>query len=297
MTRMSETGPRNRRTQPVTFIPAPANAPAQKVEASPGDTPKAEENKYMKFWREQARPFLVMVLILFCMRSSLADWNVVPTGSMKPTIIEGDRIFVNKLAYDLKVPFTHIALAKWSLPQRGEVVVFDSSADGIRLVKRLMGLPGDTIEIRDNLLYINGEQAKLTELSTDVINQVQPNNRAQYIYYTENIAGVSHPVRFLSLRPGQVSPHLLKARNFGPVKVPANCYFMLGDNRDESRDSRFDSRPQVPADNGLIHDPQNLGPGFVPRDRIVGKSSAVVLSLDYDDFYLPRSSRFFRGLP
>jgi signal peptidase I len=294
---MSNTGPRQRKREPVTFIPAPANAPEGKPDTPEGDAPKAKEGGIAKFWREQARPFLVMVFILFCMRSSLADWNVVPTGSMKPSIIEGDRIFVNKLAYDFKVPFTHIALAKWTEPKRGEVVVFDSEADGVRLVKRLMGVPGDVIEIRDNVLSINGEKAQLGELSTDIVNQVQPNNRAQYTYFTETVAGVSHPVRFLSLRPGQLTPQLARARNFGPVTVPAGCYFMLGDNRDESRDSRFDSRPKAEADNGLIHDSQNLGPGFVKRDRIVGRSSAVVLSLDYDDYYLPRSSRFFRGLP
>jgi len=77
-----------------------------------------------KLWREEFRPLLIMALVVFAVRSSFADWNTVPTGSMKPTILEGDRIFVNKVAYDLKVPFTTLHLAEWSAPQRGDIVVF-----------------------------------------------------------------------------------------------------------------------------------------------------------------------------
>src|SRR5437667_11789572 len=100
---------------------------------------------------------LIMALVLFAARSSFADWNKVPTGSMKPTILEGDRIFINKLAYDLKVPFTTWHIAEWSNPQRGDIVVFFSPHDGQRLVKRVIGLPGDTIELRNNALVINGD--------------------------------------------------------------------------------------------------------------------------------------------
>src|SRR4051794_2376136 len=109
------------------------------------------------FWEEWVRPFATILLVLCAMRSSLADWNDVPTGSMRPTILEGDRIFVNKLAYDLKVPFTTLRLARWSEPARGEVVVFFSPANGDRLVKRVVGLPGDTVELRANQLWINGQ--------------------------------------------------------------------------------------------------------------------------------------------
>src|SRR5215831_15298421 len=98
-----------------------------------------------KWWKQTVRPLLIVALIIFSIRSSLADWNDVPTGSMKPTILEGDRIFVNKLAYDLKVPFTTWHVAEWSNPKRGEIVVFDSPKDGQRLVKRVIGVPGDTV--------------------------------------------------------------------------------------------------------------------------------------------------------
>src|SRR4051794_11925214 len=100
------------------------------------------------YWQKEIRPLLILAVVLFSIRSSLADWNDVPTGSMKPTILEGDRVFVNKLAYDLKVPFTTWHLADWANPKRGDVVVFYSPHDGIRLVKRVVGLPGDLIELR-----------------------------------------------------------------------------------------------------------------------------------------------------
>lgn len=86
----------------------------------------AAKEKLVKFWRKDAKPLLIMVLVLFAFRSAIADWNDVPTGSMKPTIIEGDRVLVNKVAYDLKVPFTTVRLLQWGDPKRGEIVVFFS---------------------------------------------------------------------------------------------------------------------------------------------------------------------------
>src|ERR1041385_2356545 len=81
-------------------------------------------------WREWAKPMLTCLLVVCAFRSAIADWNDVPTGSMKPTILEGDRVFVNKLAFDLKVPFTTWRIAKWSDPKRGEIVVFFSPEGG-----------------------------------------------------------------------------------------------------------------------------------------------------------------------
>src|ERR1044072_7496236 len=103
-----------------------------------------------KFWKEWMKPVLVILIITSAFRSAVADWNDVPTGSMKPTILEGDRIFVNKLAYDLKLPFLGWRLIQWYDPSRGDVIVFASPADRTRLVKRVVGLPGDRIELVDN---------------------------------------------------------------------------------------------------------------------------------------------------
>src|SRR6266849_1150186 len=107
----------------------------------------------------EIRVFMLVLLVVSSLRSALADWNDVPTGSMKPTIEEGDRVVVNKLAYDLKIPFTMIEVAKWSDPKHGDIVVLFSPADGVRLVKRVVGLPGDKIEMRENQLFVNGNAA------------------------------------------------------------------------------------------------------------------------------------------
>src|SRR5882672_9874916 len=107
-------------------------------------------------WREWIRPAGLIAAIVFPLKSALADWNWVPTGSMKPTILEGDLVFVNKLAYDLKVPFTLWRLAEWDNPKHEDIVVFFSPKDETRLVKRVIGLPGDTTELRNNVLLRNG---------------------------------------------------------------------------------------------------------------------------------------------
>src|SRR4051794_11858499 len=112
-----------------------------------------------RFWLAWLRPFLASAAVILPIKSVIADINFVPTGSMKPTILEGDFIFVNKLAYDLKIPFTTSHLAEWDNPSRGDVVVCFAPDDGIRLVKRLVAVPGDTLELRNNVLFINDQRA------------------------------------------------------------------------------------------------------------------------------------------
>src|SRR5215217_8297714 len=216
-----------------------------------------------------ARPFVFVVLIVLSFRSTIADWNDVPTGSMKPTILEGDRIFVNKLAYDLKVPFTTWHLAQWDNPRRGEVVVFYSPQDGVRLVKRVIGEPGDVIDLRDNRLIVNGVPAAYQPLDPEVVKQMGA--EASSLEFSAEVLGAkTHPMMTIPF----VYP---RARTFGPFAVPPGQYFMMGDNRDNSNDSRFY--------------------GAVPRERIVGRASKVVLSLDPEHYYKPRWGRFFRPLP
>src|SRR5579864_8536361 len=129
-------------------------------------------SKARHWLRTELRSILIIALVVFSIRSSLADWNDVPSGSMKPTIREGDRVYVNKLAYDLKVPFTTWHIAQWSNPQRGDIVVFFSPYDGKRLVKRVIGLPGDTIELRNEQLIVNGKPVNYSSLSTTVSGQL-----------------------------------------------------------------------------------------------------------------------------
>jgi signal peptidase I len=211
----------------------------------------------LSFFREN-RGFILFVFLMLVFRSGFADWNVVPTGSMKPTILEGDRIWVNKMAYDLRVPFTSISLYEINGPQRGDIVVFDSEAAATRLVKRVIGVPGDVVELRNNRLYLNGTAARYVPLM-EAPDELQ---------LEEEIAGFTHRM--------QVDRRFrLAAANFGPLTVPSGHYLVLGDNRDNSADSR------------VI--------GFVPRREIVGRSGGVVMSLNYDNYYLPRADRFFHA--
>ncbi|MFN7141923.1 MAG: signal peptidase I [Limisphaerales bacterium] len=216
------------------------------------------------FWKEWVKPFLVIALVMGSVRSSVADWNHVPTGSMKPTILEGDRVVVNKLAYDFKVPFTTRQIANWGDPGRGDIVVFFSPADGTRMVKRIIGLPGDTIAMQDNILYVNGARMTYEPLDAGVINQIDTKERAAYEYAAEKLPGKTHPV--------MATPSLQAMRTFGPIHVPEGSYFMLGDNRDNSLDSRYF--------------------GAVPRKQIIGRAHSVAFSVDRDRYYLPRMTRF-----
>jgi signal peptidase I len=225
--------------------------------------------KMKSLWREWVRPLLVTALVLFSFRSAVADWNDVPSGSMRPTILEGDRIFVNKLAYDLKVPFTTIHLAQWGHPVRGDLVVLWSPHDGQRLVKRVVGIPGDMIEVRGQRLLINGKLAQYGPVPDDMAEALDLNNLPAGTVTAETLSGRTHPVMSLSSSgPGANSP---------PVQVPDDRYFVMGDCRDNSFDSRFF--------------------GLVDRDRIVGRATAVVLSVDRDRHYRPRWGRFFTRLP
>ena len=144
------------------------------------------------WWRKEIRWWLVIGLVIFSLRSSLADWSDVPTGSMKPTILEGDRVFVNKLAYDLKVPFTTRHLANWSNPHRGDVVVFFSPHDGTRLVKRVVGLPGDTIELHNDGLVLNGQAVEYKPIAEELVRGVAPADRARQVYAAEQLPGQPH---------------------------------------------------------------------------------------------------------
>src|SRR3989339_928006 len=135
------------------------------------------KNLILKIWQGWLRDIIIILAIMTPLRSSIADWNLVPTGSMKPTILEGDRVFVNKLAYDLKIPLTTCHLAEWSAPSRGDIVVFFSPTDQTRLVKRVIGLPGDIVELRNNRLLIDGKPAKYLHLDQQFAMDLPENER------------------------------------------------------------------------------------------------------------------------
>lgn len=223
------------------------------------------DGRLRRAWIEWLRPLILVVLVVTSFRSAVADWNDVPTGSMKPTILEGDRIVVNKLAYDFKLPFTRFRLLRWGQPARGDIVVLFSPDDGTRLVKRVVGLPGDTLSMRRGRLVVNGHEVEYEPADAALGAASAPGRLlAEELLAT----GASHPVM---LTPGSLS-----CRSFGPIQVPAARYFVMGDNRDESFDSRHF--------------------GVVPRDSIVGRATAVAASLDPQHRYRPRWGRFLTGL-
>ena len=211
------------------------------------------------------RYFISFLLMLFILRGAIADWNPVPTGSMKPTILEGDVIFVNKLAYSLRLPFSDIELLEHDQPRRGDIVVYNSGALDKLMVKRVIGLPGDRIALRGNRLYINGQSAEYVPAAID---ELRSEDAEEGFYLVEE-----------SLMPGhviQIKPHLSSMGTIVPVTVPKGHYFVMGDNRDNSSDSR-------------VH-------GFVPEDEIVGKATGIILSANLNNNWLPRTERTFMSL-
>lgn len=211
----------------------------------------------MKVLRDN-KSILLLLILMSIFRSAIADWNTVPTGSMNPTIIEGDRILVNKIAYDIQVPFTYHSLLKLADPQRGDIIVFNSKVSELRLVKRVVGIPGDFIKMENNVLYINGNKLVYEDISSTITTADK----------IENLLGIQHSVR--------LNPLGSRLSSFDEIEVPQGYYLALGDNRDNSSDSR------------VI--------GFVPRDEIIGRSKQVVMSLNYENFNIPRANRFWHTL-
>jgi len=223
----------------------------------------------IQFWKKELRPLLIMALVLFAFRSAIADWYDVPTGSMKPTILEGDRVFVHKTAYDLKVPFTKWHLAEWGNPKRGDIVVCYSPADGVRLVKRVVAVPGDRIELRENQLWVNGTKAEYAPLETEITKDMPELELPHYRFAEETVAGRKHPVMFI--------PEINSLRSFPETSVPKEQYFMMGDNRDNSLDSRYF--------------------GFIKREEIMGEAVGIAMSFEKGHWFKARWSRFFSELP
>lgn len=212
--------------------------------------------------------FLFFMFGMLMFRTAIADWYGVPSSSMYPTMMIGDRIVSDRLAYDVKVPFTDLIVKHIADPKRGDIVTFTSPEDGIRLVKRLIAVPGDVVEMRGEQLLINGVAASYSPAAGDIAARLTPDYQGKQLVMNEQLLGAQRPIIVMPERPAM--------RSFGPVKVPAGEYLMLGDNRDNSKDSRYI--------------------GFVKRELITGQVTRVMFSLDYDQYYLPRVDRFFAPL-
>ncbi|MEB0139092.1 MULTISPECIES: signal peptidase I [unclassified Undibacterium] len=220
----------------------------------------------MKKLFAQNKGFLAFVLGMVLVRSALADFYVVPSSSMYPTLLEGDRVICDRLAYDVKLPLSDIVLTHLADPQRGDVVTFSSPEDGTRLVKRLVALPGDVVEMREEKLSINGEVAHYQSVATPARDHLTPQHEyaGEQLVWQESLGSMQHRIIVMPERPA--------LRSFGPLTVPPGQYLMLGDNRDNSKDSRYI--------------------GLVKRELITGQVKRLMFSLDGQRYYLPRLERF-----
>lgn len=224
-----------------------------------------KQDRMVALWKEW-RGTLLFLLLMCAFRSAVADIYHIPTGSMKPTVVEGDRLLTEKMAYDLRLPFTGVVLWHRADPKAGDIVVLYSPEDGERLLKRVVAVPGDTVSMRDEVLYIDGKpMAQLPPAAGE--GSALP-DAARYVFGQEELAGREHDVMF---DPGHYA-----MRSFAPMTVPAGQYFVMGDNRDDSKDSRYI--------------------GFVPESAITGRAFAVGYSLDPARHWLPRLSRTFQPL-
>lgn len=252
------------------------------------DTDEAgEPNGFLGWLWDTVKTWGPALLTVLLIRSVLAEPFRIPSGSMVPTLAIGDHILVTKYSYGWRVPLTRIPMGEVQIPERGDVVVFvfPGSDEGkmsywldlpfppiatLDYVKRVVGLPGDIIEVRDNVLYVNGNPQKKTPV--DRFAFVDDGCRSHKTKeYVENLEGKDHAIL------NATSFGAMRMADFGPKEVPQGHIFAMGDNRDHSSDSRFW--------------------GTVPVRNLKGKARFVWLSYDQCQNELPllgkiRSERF-----
>jgi signal peptidase I len=197
---------------------------------------------------EYSRSFFPVLLLVLVVRSFLFEPFRIPSSSMVPTLLVGDFIFVNKFAYGLRLPVLHSKIMDNGDPERGDVIVFRLPTDpSVNYIKRLVGLPGDTIAYVNKRLYINNELVELEQTDMEM--------DASSVIALERLGDIEHNIRLMRFKAG----------SDGKYVVPAGHFFMMGDNRDNSQDSRF---PQV---------------GFVPQENVVGKAVRIWMNWDFPE--------------
>jgi len=206
------------------------------------------------FYKEWIEPFLIAAIIALFIRQFGVEAFKIPSGSMIPTLTIGDHLLVNKFIYGPRIPFTDTRIFTWKEPKRGEIIVFKYPEDESKnFIKRVVGLPGDKIEIRKGKLFINDQVVQVTPIEA-------PDSAGQYSsspYFTrpklfeEQLGTVQHRIQYLRDQSGY---------DFGPVLVPKDSVFVMGDNRDNSQDSRVW--------------------GFVKENKILGRALVIYWSWD-----------------
>ncbi|MGX2031478.1 signal peptidase I [Methylocaldum gracile] len=202
---------------------------------------------------EYARSFFPIVLIVLLLRSFLVEPFRIPSGSMMPTLLIGDFILVNKYTYGIRLPVLNTKIVEMGEPERGDIVVFRFPKDPkVDYIKRVIGLPGDRIAYYNKQLYVNGEAIKQTAIAEyQGVGQGSVMNGARLL--SEDLKGVNHDIL---IREGQPSVQ-------GEFTVPEGQYFVMGDNRDNSNDSRYW--------------------GTVPESHLVGKAFFIWMSWDWEN--------------
>ncbi|MGI9291275.1 MAG: signal peptidase I [Gammaproteobacteria bacterium] len=198
---------------------------------------------------EYSRSFFPVLLLVLVVRSFLFEPFRIPSSSMVPTLLIGDFIFVNKFTYGLRLPVLHTKIMQIGEPERGDVIVFRLPAEpSVNYIKRLVGLPGDTVRYSKKRLYINGEQVGL--VMTGVASRKSGQSA---LLAKESLGETPHQVMLETGRFGKEGEYI----------VPEGQYFLMGDNRDNSQDSRY---AQV---------------GFVPEANVVGKAVRIWMNWDF----------------
>lgn len=199
---------------------------------------------------EYSRSFFPILLIVFMLRSFLFEPFRIPSGSLEPTLLKGDFILVNKFSYGLRLPVIHTKLFGGSEPQRGDIIVFRWPPNpSIDFIKRVIGLPGDHISYVDKQLLINGEKVSQEFLQNN-FSEGEDGDRWEVQEKNENLMGKMHKIFVDTKKTGQ---------DYKDIVVPEGMYFVMGDNRDDSADSRYW--------------------GFVPEKNIVGKAVLIWMSV------------------
>jgi signal peptidase I len=228
-----------------------------------GEKKRQQTLKKMPWFTEQCRSLFPVFLLVLVLRSFVIEPYRIPSGSLKPSLLDGDFIIVNKYTYGLHLPVLNTQILPINTPQRGDIMVFHWPVDPTRydFIKRVIGLPGDHIRYVDKTLYINDKKMTQTYIRPETDNDGHAPSWSVQLF-KENLDGHNHEIFII---PTQ------KAYNLEDIIVPPHMYFMMGDNRDNSEDSRYW--------------------GFVPEHDIVGKAMRVALSWDSEKHWF-RWNRF-----